>query len=150
MDAQALFPDSLLGSADTLDGFIALLGGRMEEAMRGARLEASQPRGPSLEEQIAEVIRANYADPNLSAAEISSMLKLSSATLSRAFNSRHRQSIPAYINGVRMEKAAEWLRNSKLGVREIAARVGFRNESYFFKVFKKQYGKSPQEYREGR
>jgi YesN/AraC family two-component response regulator len=57
------------------------------------------------------------------------------------------KSIPEYINALRMEKAAEWLRNSKLSNRDIMSRIGMENESYFYKVFKNQYGQNPSEYR---
>jgi YesN/AraC family two-component response regulator len=75
------------------------------------------------------------------------MLKITPSTLSRIFNENMQKSIPEYINTLRMEKAAEWLRNSKLSNREIMSRIGMENESYFYKVFKNQYGRNPSEYR---
>jgi len=46
-----------------------------------------------------------------------------------------------------MGKAAEFLCNSRYKVYEIAGMVGYTDERYFSKVFKKQYGIIPEKYR---
>ncbi|NLV48398.1 MAG: helix-turn-helix domain-containing protein, partial [Clostridiaceae bacterium] len=38
--------------------------------------------------------------------------------------------------------------NSPLSILEIAGRVGYSDIKNFFRVFKKQYGQSPQRYRQ--
>jgi YesN/AraC family two-component response regulator len=39
------------------------------------------------------------------------------------------------------------LKNTSKSVKEIAAKVGYNNEATFYKLFKKQYGITPAEYR---
>ena len=39
------------------------------------------------------------------------------------------------------------LKHTSLTVNEIARRVGFENDNYFYRVFKKKYGETPTEYR---
>lgn len=52
-----------------------------------------------------------------------------------------------YLNQVRIESACVYLRQNYFKVYEIAYKVGFRDEKYFTKVFRKLMGVSPTEYR---
>ena len=52
-----------------------------------------------------------------------------------------------YVNGIRVDRACGYLKQGYLKVYEIADRVGFNDEKYFAKVFKKMKGVSPREYR---
>lgn len=49
-----------------------------------------------------------------------------------------------------IERACTYLEQNYLKTYEIAYRVGFRDEKYFFRVFKKVKGMSPKEYRTGK
>ena len=48
---------------------------------------------------------------------------------------------------LRMNKAKELLRSSKLPIGEIAYSIGMENLGYFTRLFKKQEGMTPHEYR---
>ncbi|MDR1655182.1 MAG: AraC family transcriptional regulator [Treponema sp.] len=147
IDLQTWFSESLLLSLPTLDDFaLALQTNLIDAASRPERRRNGDKSGEIMT-QILDIIGDNYADVNLNAAELASMLKITPSALSRVFNENMKKSIPEYINTLRMEKAAEWLRNSKLSNREIMTRIGMENESYFYKVFKNQYGQNPSEYR---
>jgi len=52
-----------------------------------------------------------------------------------------------YLNEIRVEHACTYLRQNYLKTYEIAYKVGFRDEKYFSKVFKKVKGQSPSEYK---
>lgn len=52
-----------------------------------------------------------------------------------------------YLNHYRLEMAAKQLAGTDLSVLEIALENGFSDSSYFARVFRKQMGKSPLEYR---
>lgn len=53
-----------------------------------------------------------------------------------------------YIYRYRMERACYLLRNTKDKIYEIAEQLGYQYTPYFSKLFKNQYGVTPQEYRE--
>lgn len=53
-----------------------------------------------------------------------------------------------YLKQVRMHAAAQFLTTTDLPIKEIAARIGYQNSSFFYDLFKKQYGRTPREYRE--
>lgn len=52
------------------------------------------------------------------------------------------------LRGFRLERACALLRNSDLPIEEIAVIVGYPHNSNFYKTFKKEYGISPQSYRQ--
>ena len=51
------------------------------------------------------------------------------------------------LNEIRIEHACTYLQQNYLKTYEIAYKVGFKDEKYFSKVFKKIKGQSPSEYR---
>ena len=48
----------------------------------------------------------------------------------------------------RMEKAAVYLEETTLSIKEICSAVGMKNTSYFSAIFRQVYGLSPKEYRQ--
>ena len=58
------------------------------------------------------------------------------------------QSFVVYTNGLRMKKAGRLLCEGGLRAVEVSDMLGFRDVSYFNRVFKKYFGKSPLEYKE--
>ena len=57
------------------------------------------------------------------------------------------KSVSEYIMSVRLEKAEELLKNSQISINTIATQVGFVNNSYFYSVFKKAHGVTPNQWR---
>lgn len=54
-----------------------------------------------------------------------------------------------YITKVRLGKAKELLHSNVYNISEIAELCGYNNPLYFSRIFKKYFGNSPKEYREG-
>ena len=52
-----------------------------------------------------------------------------------------------YLTSIRVKKARELLESTDYGVGEIGNIVGYDNPLYFSRIFKKQTGISPAEYR---
>ena len=52
-----------------------------------------------------------------------------------------------FQNLCRMEKAAGYLEDTSLSVKEICSAVGMKSTSYFSSLFRRVYGLSPKEYR---
>jgi two-component system response regulator YesN len=52
-----------------------------------------------------------------------------------------------FVNRIRIEKAKELLKSSPEKVYKIAKTLGYDNTKYFFRVFKKVTGYTPEEYR---
>ena len=73
----------------------------------------------------------------------------SPGNLSRLFRQHHGVSFQGYLQKVRLEKAAELLRSTRLPVARIARRVGYRDVSRFGQHFKRRFQVSPTAYRQG-
>lgn len=95
---------------------------------------------------VVELIQADYANPAMCLQYIADKLNISSKQVSKIFNCQQARSVSDCINDVRLEKAADWLLNSSLNIKEILQKIGVENESYFYKLFKKKYGVTPKEY----
>jgi two-component system response regulator YesN len=67
--------------------------------------------------------------------------------LSKIFKQETGENLREYIHRIRMEKAVYLLKHSELKIYEVAQQVGL-DHAYFNKVFKKQFERTPQEYRE--
>ncbi len=67
--------------------------------------------------------------------------------LSKLLNKETGQTFSEILNGVRIEKAKELLKNSSLRIGDIAEDVGFVDLAHFSRVFKKVCGMSANEYR---
>jgi YesN/AraC family two-component response regulator len=48
---------------------------------------------------------------------------------------------------VRVDHASEMLKTTNLTIAEISERTGFSNQQYFYTLFKKTTGKTPDEFR---
>lgn len=97
-------------------------------------------------EKIEEYLRVHYQqDINLQ--DIADRFFLNKEYISRKFKQVFSETITDYLTKIRMEKARELLENPKYKIYEIAYHVGYQNEKYFSKVFKKLIGLTPNEYR---
>lgn len=101
---------------------------------------------PSFAEQAKEYIRKNMGK-KIGIPDICKNLNCSKSTLLTTFKKKYGITVNAYLTELRIERAAALLHNEKLSVAEIAAEVGFSDQSYFSKVFSAKHGISPTEYR---
>lgn len=72
---------------------------------------------------------------------------LSPSYFSRIFKEEMKESFSEHINRLRVEKAASLLLGADISLVDIASKVGFVDQSYFTKVFKRLKGVSPGRYR---
>lgn len=63
---------------------------------------------------------------------------------------RRASSFNEYLTEIRIEHAKLLLTDSDAGIEYISSEIGYTNPKYFFKVFKKSVGETPQEYRKNR
>ncbi|MFD1772459.1 response regulator [Paenibacillus rhizophilus] len=93
----------------------------------------------------------NYIDDNffndIHLTMFSEQYYLSKEYLSRLFKERFGFGIYEYVLKVRMDKAKEMLDDPAIKIQLISSKVGFNDNAYFSKAFKKYSGLSPSEYR---
>lgn len=98
--------------------------------------------------QAISYIRENYSR-KISLASVAEHVGLSSGYLCRIFKEETGVSINAYINNLRMTHAGELLADKNSYIKEVAISVGFEDQLYFSRLFKRYYGVTPSEYRAG-
>lgn len=87
-------------------------------------------------------IQANFTR-EISLEEIAGHVAISSFYLSRIFSKSEGMTYKDYLIKLRMERARKLLREGKKAIKEIAIEVGYIDQNYFSKAFKKYYNKSP-------
>lgn len=97
--------------------------------------------------QTAKEYIAEHCTENISLADVAEAAGISSGYLSTMFTQYEKCGFVDYLNKVRIEMACCYLEQKSLKNYEIAYKVGFRDEKYFSKVFKKIKGVTPREYR---
>ena len=100
----------------------------------------------SLSERAADYIFQHFAE-DLSLDTIAEHCGISSTYLSRIFAQEQGKGIQEYLTDLRMKRAKELLIETNEKIYEIAAKSGYPDAVYFNKVFKKNTGMTPKEYR---
>ncbi|GBF32550.1 two-component response regulator yesN [Desulfocucumis palustris] len=96
--------------------------------------------------RVQQYIRENYSQ-ELSLHTLAGMVHLNQAYLSRLFKQKTGISFTDFLTRVRLQEAKRLLLTTGQSIDEVAAAVGFKNNSYFTSVFKKREGINPSEFR---
>lgn len=95
--------------------------------------------------QVLNYIQQNYQ--TVTVEELAKHFSVSTSWLSRVFRKNARMTLVDTIRQVRVQKACELLRSTKLPVQEIAELVGYQDVTYFIRMFKKREQVTPLQYR---
>ena len=113
--------------------------------------ESKQPpndtSGAWIAQEIIKIINKEYANHELSIAYLCERLSLSHSYICVAFKKHMNKTINQYINECRIEMAKLHFGNTKLSFGEIAKQVGFSDQNYFAKVFKRLVKMTPSEFK---
>ncbi len=90
----------------------------------------------------------HHLEDDLSLTRIAQEVSLNPSYLSRWYKRITGKGISDYIHDRRIERSKELLLGSNCKMHEISAKVGFSDQHYFYRFFKKAIGCTPQEYRE--
>lgn len=96
---------------------------------------------------ILEWIRINI-QKDITIEELAKKFNYNNDHLSRLFKKHLGVSALKYINGMKILKAKEMLSLSEKNVKEISYLLGFKDEKYFMKLFKRYENLTPSEYRQ--
>lgn len=101
------------------------------------------------EVELAREYLQNHYQENITRKDIERHMHLNGDYLNRIYKSATGYTLMEYIQYVRIEKAKQLLRTTNDTISEICGKTGYDSPPYFAKIFKKQTGKTPSEYREG-
>lgn len=94
-------------------------------------------------------IHCHYEE-KISLEDVARELHLSKQYLCNTFKKETGENMSLYINKLRIEKAKNMLLESEVRIKEIFEAVGYSNQQYFSKVFKKITGMTIMEYKENK
>jgi len=97
-------------------------------------------------DEIRDFIEANYAE-DINLDMFSRRYYLTKEYLSRCFKEVVGCGIYEFVTITRMSKVKELLRDTDLKIGEVARVVGYNDQNYFSRAFKKHFGTYPSEYR---
>lgn len=97
-------------------------------------------------DKILEYIQQNYQE-NLKLEDLVAEFNFNYHYLSAYFNQQMKEGFSEYLNRIRIEKACQMLENKDIPIAEISSKVGYSEQSYFCRVFKKITGKTPSVWR---
>lgn len=93
-----------------------------------------------------EYMEEHYME-NVSLTSLAKRLGISGSYLSTLFNQNLKCGFVDYLNKIRVEHACCYLEQNYFKTYEIAYKVGFKDEKYFSRVFKKITGMCPKDYK---
>jgi len=133
-----------------LEIFIRLLGLLSKPGcyrpVRGSFFENSEKHNSNRMQQIKNYIQQNYME-KISLAELSKKVHLSKPAFCNLFKKTFNVCFSDYLSEIRLSHAAKLLAETDLSVTLILTKVGFENQSYFNRCFKRHYSVSPLAYR---
>lgn len=99
-----------------------------------------------LAEQIRQYMEEHYME-DICLQDAAAQLHYSDAYFCKFFKNNFDKNFIVYLSELRIEKAKELLADLTVNIKDIGQRVGYRDSSYFTKVFKRITGVTPSEYR---
>ena len=114
------------------------------------RQKNAEAKDQSLDEKfmlkVRSVVDANIGNSFFSVEMLAGEVNLSRAQLFRKLKALINTSPREFINDIRLQRAAQLIRAKTDNVAQIGYSVGFSEQSYFAKRFRKKYGVSPTQY----
>ncbi len=112
--------------------------------------ELAEGQGKPHEMDKAEAARLfikQHIHQPLSIQTLADMLQISTRHLLRIFKARYEIGPQIYLQQLRIEQAKQYLLTNQYGIKEIAISLGFEDEYYFSRAFKKATNMAPSSFR---
>lgn len=93
-----------------------------------------------------DIVNENISNPEFNVTMFVDRMCISKSVVHEKLTSLINQSAVEFITSVRLKKATQLMQNPELSIADISLMVGYLDQSYFSRCFKKQFGKSPKEY----
>ena len=136
---------ALLQKADNLEDLCLQMQEIVEAFVDSTLPTEGSVNNPAIRRAI-RYIRQHYTE-DLSLEEVAGSVKLSPAYFSSLFRRCTGNGFKNYLNHLRVEESKRLLADTDEAIVDIAMSMGFGDQSYFTKVFKKYTGLSPNQYR---
>ena len=102
--------------------------------------------GASHKALIQNYIEQHYQE-DIAIQDVAAAINYSDAYFCKVFKENFEKSFVTYLKEFRVQKAKCLLADVRVPVKDVSIRVGYRDSSYFTRVFKRLQGETPSEYR---
>ncbi len=134
-----------LGRLESEEALSRWLVGMLNRIMDTIRRTSRRPHAATVRE-ILDIIDTRYADP-LVREDVAQKVHISTSLLSHILKQTTGRGFSEHVNRVRIDRATELLRRTDMSLLQIALEVGFSDQSYFTKVFRRHTQTTPRAYR---
>ena len=97
-------------------------------------------------DNIREFIEKHYKE-DISLQDLAGSMNYSDAYFCKIFKQCFNKSFLVYLTEYRVEKAKKLLADVSINIKDVSTEVGYRDSNYFARVFKRNAGVTPTEYR---
>ena len=133
------------------DVIVADVSSSTAEGDEVGRLPFSPTKGNAKQDlgYIKQYIRDHYNEP-INNSKLAAIIHLTPNYLCTLFKKEEKMTVRAYIETVRLERAVFLLVTDDMSISDISTEVGYKQPSYFCRVFRNHYHETPSQYRESR
>jgi two-component system response regulator YesN len=107
---------------------------------------SAEPTDHPAMNKIIRHIEEHYSN-EITLKRVAEMISMDASYVSDLFKKKTGQTLIHYVQNRRIQAAKMFLAETDLTVGEISRQVGFENDNYFIKIFKRWCGSTPSEYR---
>jgi AraC family transcriptional regulator len=118
----------------------------LAEASR-QKTNESQRQPPRWLERAKELIHAEFNE-EITLASLAQAVAVHPVHLARQFRRHYRCTVGEYVRQLRIERACTEITKSSMSLAEVAAGIGFYDQSHFTNTFKRLTGMTPSQYRQ--
>lgn len=98
-------------------------------------------------QSVTNIIHAELNNPDLSSTFLASKMAMSVSQLNRKINGTTGHSTTSYVLKIKLDKAKKLLANNDMSIAEVSDMCGFYDPSHFSRMFKKEFGVSPSNFK---
>lgn len=137
----------LFGSGQDLSGFQMALRDLATQAIL-LRDQRKGGKNDSVIRQAKEFMLEHFTEPELDLSVVAGYVNVNPAYFSTLFRQETGQCFIEYLTLLRINKAKALLKTTQMRISDIAFEVGYSNQNYFSKLFKKCTGMSARDFRQ--
>lgn len=126
----------------------ATVAGEGADAVPAHKPVEVEPRRERDRSRVLEYLNSHYADPELTLEAATSRLGINRNRMNDILRGASGLTFKAYLNQLRLQEAGRLILEKDMNVTEVAYAVGYKNVSYFSRLFKETYGCAPTAYRQ--